>query len=201
MIRKPQNWESVQLPSDRKKIPAGAYVVRIKKAAVQNNGYGDQLCLLFDITEGDYAGYYGSEFSANTMTDKKWKGVLRVFLPVDDGSEKDEWTKRTFKGMVTAFEKSNPGYVFNWDEATLVGKTVGVLFRNEEWDYNGKTGWTAKPFRAISADSVREGAYTLPKDKPLADKSASGFGTAGFGGFPGTANSFAEVDNDDELPF
>lgn len=201
MIRKPQNWESVQLPSDRKKIPAGAYVVRIKKAAVQNNGYGDQLCLLFDITEGDYAGYYGSEFSANTMTDKKWKGVLRVFLPVDDGSEKDEWTKRTFKGMVTAFEKSNPGYVFNWDEATLVGKTVGVLFRNEEWDYNGKTGWTAKPFRAISADSVREGAYTLPKDKPLADKSASGFGTAGFCGFPGTANSFAEVDNDDELPF
>ena len=201
MIRKPQNWESVQLPSDRKKIPAGAYVVRIKKAAVQNNGYGDQLCLLFDITEGDYAGYYGSEFSANTMTDKKWKGVLRVFLSVDDGSEKDEWTKRTFKGMVTAFEKSNPGYVFNWDEATLVGKTVGVLFRNEEWDYNGKTGWTAKPFRAISADSVREGAYTLPKDKPLADKSASGFGTAGFCGFPGTANSFAEVDNDDELPF
>jgi hypothetical protein len=80
-----------------------------------------------------------------------------------------------------------------------VGKTVGILFRNEEWKYNGKTGWTKRPYRAISIDSVREGSFKAPKDKPLKNK------TTDFGFAPG---SYTEVTNygvvedpDDGLPF
>ena len=42
MIRKPQNWENVQVMTDKVKLPVGAYVCRVKQVAVQNNGYGDQ---------------------------------------------------------------------------------------------------------------------------------------------------------------
>lgn len=197
MIRRPNNWNEVKEFTDRPKLPLGAYVCKVKKAVVQNNGYGDQLCILFDIAEGEHKGFYAEEFKLNTQQDKKWKGVLRVWIPKDDGSEKDEWTKSAFKGVVTSFEKSNPGYQWNWDENSLAGKMIGVLFRDEEWEYNGKRGWAVRPFRAMSVDTVRNGEYTIPEEKPLKNKEGS---SADFTSY-GSTQSFTELEDDGELPF
>ncbi len=214
MIRRPNNWNEVKEFSDRQKLPLGAYVCKVKKAAVQNNQYGDQLCILFDIVEGEFSGFFNEEFKNNTYANKKWKGVLRLYIPKDDGSEKDEWTKSTFKGMVTAFEKSNPGYKWNWDENSLTGKMIGVLFRNEEWQNDeGKTGWAVRPFRAISVDSVRSEDFKLPKDKPLKKKDDYGYSAGGYGSnnsvpnynipdYSNPASNFAILEDDDaQLPF
>ena len=100
MINKPNNWNNVQAFSDRQKLPLGAYVCTIKRAAVQRNDYGDQLCVLFDISAGEFAGYYDEDFKRNQREDKKWKGVLRLWLPKEDGSDKDEWTKSILKGFI-----------------------------------------------------------------------------------------------------
>jgi hypothetical protein len=124
--------------------------------------------------------------------------VLRIWCPKDDGSEKDEWTKRSFKGFTTAIEKSNPGYQWNWDEASLAGKLIGILFRQEEWEYNNMHGWAVRPFKALSADSVRNGEFTIPAEKPLKKPDyteAYNSNTSGQGGF-------TEFDDDEsELPF
>lgn len=171
MIERPTNWNEVREFSERRELELGAYVCKIKQAGVHTNADGSQpgaqLCIVFDITEGDYTGFYAANFAANTREDKKWKGVLRLFLPRNDGSDKDEWTKSTLKGFCTAVEKSNPGYQWNWDENSLKGKNIGILFRNEQWAYNGKTGWAVRPFRALSVDTVRNGDYKIPDDKPL----------------------------------
>lgn len=213
MIRRPNNWNEVKEFSDRQKLPLGAYVCKVKKVAIQNNQYGDQLCILFDIAEGEFSGFFNEEFRTNSNENKKWKGVLRQFIPKDDGSEKDEWTKSSFKGLVTSFEKSNPGYVWKWDENTLAGKMIGILFRNEEWEYEGKTGWSVRPFRAVSVDSVRSEDFTLPKDKPLKNKNDSGYASCGYGSgysvpaysttsFSEPLQDYAVVDGDDDnLPF
>lgn len=205
MIRKPNNWENVREFTEREKLPLGAYVCRVKGVRIDAyDATSAQLVIQFDIAEGEYADFYTREYAANTMENKKFKGVLRVWLPKDDGSENDEWTKRTFKGMVTAFEKSNPGYVWNWDEKSLVGRMVGVLFRNEEWEYDGKTGWAVRPFRAISVDSVRSGDFTLPKDKELKNKVSGGYGESydSFATPNGSSNDFAILDDSDaQLPF
>ena len=166
MSTKPSNWDQVQEYTVREKLPVGAYVCKVKQVALQQNTYGQVLCILYDIAEGEYSGFYQRDF-AGQPGEKKWRGVLRMWLPKDDGSDKDEATKRGFKGMVTSFENSNPGYHWNWDENSLVGKTVGIIYRNEEWEYNGKRGWTAKPLRCMSAAKVRSGDFTLPDDKPL----------------------------------
>lgn len=205
MIKQPSNWNEVQEFTERAKLPLDAYICKVKKAAVQANEYGEQLCIAFDIAEGAQAGFYQRDFAGNTSTDRKWKGVLRVWLPKDDGSDKDELTKSSLKGMVTSFEKSNPGYKWNWNEQSLVGRMIGILFRNEEWEFKGKTGWTVRPFRAISVDTVRSGDYTLPKDKPLKKKESSGYGEA-YDGFASASNysssDFAMLDDDDaQLPF
>lgn len=202
MIRKPNNWNEVQEFSDRPKLPLGAYVCKVKQVAVQSNEYGEQLCVLFDIVEGEFKGFFDADFKASTIANKKWKGVLRQFIPKDDGSEKDEWTKSSFKGMVTAFEKSNPGFQWNWDEHSLVGKVIGILFRNEEWEYENKTGWAVRPFRAISVDSVKSGDFTLPKDKPLKEKTTASYTTNNFNALNSRMNDFAELGEEDgELPF
>jgi hypothetical protein len=157
--------------------------------------------------EGEFSGFFNEEYKNNTYDNKKWKGVLRLYIPKDDGSEKDEWTKRTFKGMTTAFEKSNPGYVWNWDENSLIGKMVGILFRNEEWENDeGKSGWTVRPFRAITVDSVRSEDFRLPKDKPLKkNESAGGYGTGSGYSVPdysAPASNFEYLNDDDaQLPF
>ena len=210
MITRPNNWETVQEFTERKTLPLGAYICKIKKAVLQSSIYGDQLCVLFDVAEGEYKGYYDSDFKANTAQEKKWRGVLRLWLPTDDGSDKDEITKRTLKGFVTAVEKSNPGYVWNWDENTLAGRTIGVLMRNEEWAYNGKTGWVVRPFRAISADTVRRNEFTLPNDKPLAKPAAtSAYNVPSYNAptqpstpsTPYGSDAFVPLANDDDVPF
>jgi len=194
MIRKPSNWNEVQEFSDRQKLPLDAYVCKVKQCKVVDTDYGEQLAILFDIAEGQYAGYFQKDYASNTAQDKKWRGLLRVWIPKDDGSENDEITKRTFKGMTTSFEKSNPGYQWDWNENSLAGKTVGILFRNEEYDYQGRQGWSVRPFRALSVDTVRNGEYTMPKDKPLKNKSNSAPAN------PNPNNGYTEVD-DEELPF
>ena len=205
MIRKPNNWNEVKEFSDRPKLPLDAYVCKVRKAVVQSTDYGDQLCILFDIADGEFKDFFKKDFDSSTVENKKWKGVLRQFIPRDDGSEKDEWTKSSFKGLTTSFEKSNPGYQWNWDENSLAGKFIGILFRNEEWEYDGKTGWAVRPFRGLSVDSVRSGEYTLPKDKPLKNKSvapASSYGNYGNYGNYGAPGSFVDLTEEDgELPF
>lgn len=188
MIQRPKNWDSVQEFYDRPKLPLDAYVCRVKQVSFADTNYGPQLLVLFDIEEGEQRGFFSKEFKANTMQDKKWKGVIRQFLPKDDGTDNDEWTKSSFKGLTTAFEHSNPGYTWNWEETSLVGKLVGILFRNEEWSYNGKTGWTVRPFRAMSADRVRSGEYILPPDKPLKKAAAP-------------SNGFAAIPDNGPLPW
>lgn len=209
MINKPKNWENVQAFTDRPKLPVGAYVCRVKQAVVQDTNYGPQLCLLFDIEDGEYTGFYADDFAANQRQDKKWKGVLRQWLPKDDGSEKDEWTKSSFKALTAAIEDSNRGYTWDWEEKSLAGKLIGIIFRNEEWEYEGKTGWTVRPFKATSVDAVQDGNFTVPKDKPLKNKSSGNapadFGSyavpaPGYGSAPGS-DFTAMDDSNEELPF
>ena len=208
MIQRPSNWSEVKEPAERRKLDITAAVSVIKQATIQEDDFGAKLCILFDIAEGDYTGYYQENFQSQQPRpgeDKRWKGVLRLWLPKHDGSEKDEWTIRTLKGFTTSVEKSNPGYAWNWDERTLAGKYIGILYRNEEWEWNGDTGWSKRPFRAISVDSVREGSFRAPKDKPLRNKteapaySAPGFG--GYGGNQGFGGYGQAADDDSELPF
>lgn len=193
MIRKPNNWESVQEYTVREKLPVGAYVCKVKQVNVSHFSTGDQLAILYDIAEGEHTGFYARDFQGQSNDQKKWRGVLRIWLPSDDGSEKNEKTKRALKGMVTSFENSNPGYRWNWDETSLVGKTVGIIYREEEWEYNGKTGWTAKPLRCMSAQKVRDGDYTIPDKKPLR-------GDAYDSGYTAAPAGMTAVETDD-LPF
>ena len=152
-------YENVQV-SDFEKLPKGAYEVKIMDAKeAKPRPRSLLLC--------EFAGFYRRNFDAQTQEDKKWKGVMRLYVPKEDGTDKDEWTKKTFKRMMQAIEDSNPGYHWDWNEKGLKGKIVGCLYQDREWAYNGKTGWSAQPHSFIDVAKVRSGEFKLPADKPL----------------------------------
>ena len=160
----------------REMLPAGGYGAKILNAEEKQYTWGSVLLISFDILEGEHAGFFNEDYQNNTNEDRKWRGTYRLSIPNDDGSEKDEWTKRTFNGAIWSLEESNPGYSWNWDEKTLNGKVVGVLFRNKEWEMNGNTGWTTECCKLAFADEIRNGKFKIPKDKPLSNKSTQDAG-------------------------
>lgn len=189
------DYKTIQAAGEFEKLPKGAYEVKIEQAKVttytgKDGSTFEKLEIAFDIDKGEYAGYYRRNLESQQQEDKKWKGVLRIYVPKDDGSEKDQWTKRKFKAIIQAIEDSNPGYHWDWNEAGLAGKVVGMLTRWEEWAYNGKTGWTARPFKFTDIAKVREGDVKLPKDKPLPEDQK-----------PFSPDVSAEDEGEEALPF
>lgn len=154
----------------REILPAGGYVAKIGAVEMVTTAWGDRLILSFEIVEGDYRGFFGKDYQENINEDKKWRGVYRLNIPADDGSEEDAFRKRIFGNAMYAFEQSNQGYHWDWDETKLKSLIVGVLFRNKEWEFKGKTGWTTECYALTDAASIRSGNFTVPKDKPLANK-------------------------------
>lgn len=192
------NYDTTQTISARAQLPVGAYICQIFKAEekvyTSPKGEWHKLEISFDISEGEHKDFYANDYKAQTGEDKKWKGVMRMNIPTDDGSEADGWAKRSFKTNILAIEDSNSGYHWDWNEAQLKGKTVGIVFRSEEWEYNGKRGWRTAPFKMVPAADVKSGNIKIPDPKPLNGKSA-----------PQTAykpdlSDFVEV-NSNDLPF
>ena len=189
------NWENVKASTEKEILPKGGYVVKILDAKQVDYDWGSKLEVSVDIIEGEFKDFYANDYRAQQQEDKKWKGVLRQYIAKDDGSEKDEWTKSSFKAMTDSIEDSNSGYHWDWNEAQLKGKIVGCLFRLEEWDYDGKTGFATHCFKFIPAENIRNGKLKIPKDKFLAGNS-----TVSYSSGPDTG-SIEDVPSDDTLPF
>ena len=192
------NYDTTQTISARAQLPVGAYICQIFKAEEKvyssSKGEWHKLEVSFDISEGEHKDFYANDYRTQSGEDKKWKGVLRMNIPTDDGSEADGWTKRSFKTNILAIEESNNGYHWDWNEAQLKGKTVGIVFRSEEWEYNGKRGWRTAPFKMVPAADVKSGNIKIPDPKPLNGKAASQASTAA------DLSDFVEVASAD-LPF
>ena len=172
-------------------LPAGGYVAKILDAEEKEYSWGSVLVISFDILEGEFKDFFKQNYKANTREDKKWKGVYRLTVP----QESNQWydsQKRTFGNAIACIEESNNGYHWNWDEKTLKGKTVGVLFRNFEYDVEGNTGWSTECCSLASVEDIREGNFKMPKDKPL-KKKATAMPVA-------PVQTFEEI-QDEDLPF
>lgn len=147
-------------------LPAGGYVANIIGAKEETYSWGSVLVIAFDIAEGDHKGHFKREFDSNENANKKWKGTFRLTVP-EESSQYFATNNRIFGNTMWAIENSNKGYSWDWDENKLKGKSVGVLFRNEEWEYEDKTGWTTKCCSFASVDDIRNGNFKMPKDKSL----------------------------------
>jgi hypothetical protein len=176
------------------KLPAGAYLVRIIRAEERDN----TLCILFDIYEGEYKDYFADKFAADKRDypdSAKYKGVYRLWY--ENPAKDEKSNERSRRAMKTALERIKSSNNLNidfskeWDGAALKGCLVGMIFREEEYSFNGYTGFSARPYSLLTLDAFKAGAYTLPEPKRLRGSAAAVSGTAG-----AAADIF-----DDDLPF
>ena len=195
MIQKWSDYDKGNGYTEFERLPKGGYVVKILGVSVgQNRDFQQYLKISCDIAEGEYAGYYAEQYKANTNENKRWVCNLIQSIPVDDGSERDGWTKRSFRTMIDALEESNPGFHWDWNEGKLKGLIIGGLFNERE--YEGQDGTIRRATnlaRFCSVEKIRSGNYTLPKDK-LLDRQAAAPMPDGFVSIPNGVD-------DEGLPF
>lgn len=182
-------------------LPAGGYVAKVIDVEEEAFNYSgkevSKLRIAFDIAEGDYEGYFGKKFKAGeAYSENKWKGIFRLTVPDETDEKNFEWQKRVFGGAIWCFEDSNDGFKWKWKEKDLIGKEIGVLYRNKEYDFNGYQGWTTECAKLASVNDIRCGNFTVPKDKALkkTEQTATPFAAS-------ASADFEEIKDDGELPF
>lgn len=180
-------------------LPKGAYVIRIKGAKEEQNknNSGSHLTIIFDIAEGDYAGFYMKQYESNGSEDKKWPNDATYYLTVpNDNSPEYVWTNwNTFFGDL---EESNNGFVFGGDLKTLKEKLLGGKFAIEQSAGNDGTVYDHTRLRwTCVADDVRNGKPgKMPNDKLVSASSGNQAPAAAAPGFVPI-----DDDTDEELPF
>ena len=173
MIKKFKDYDKIQVFEGGAQIEPGGYELQIIGAKVEQFQNCEIMKVAFDIVNNEqYAGFYSTRFKAAKATDQnaKWSGIFDVFIPKDDGSEKDGYTKTAFKRFITSVEKSNEGYIWDWNELSLKGKMFGGVFGREEFKTKeGNYKFATKCRFPRSIESIRTGNFTIPEDK-LMDK-------------------------------
>lgn len=195
-MKKLNGYAQAQVYSDAERLPAGGYILKILNVEYQENDWGDVIVLSFDIDEGEHKGFYAANYRAQAGEDKKWKGTYRIRVPKDDGSEQDNWTMRRFKTVMNAFEDSNKGYHFDWDEKKLKGLLIGALFNNKEYDFSGRHGFFTNCHSLVTVEKIRSGKFEIPADTLLKGNSSAPAPVP-------DANGFINVPDciDEALPF
>lgn len=185
-MNKPNGYDEAQAYGDFRALPAGGYKCLIKKVACEKTQAGKEyLKIAFDIADGEYKDFYKEKFANDTrdINQKKWSGIWTIFV---EGYEAGT-TNPKFKGLITSVEASNDKFKFNFDEKTLEGKKVGLVFREEDFlGQDGQVHTAVKPFFAVSYDKAEEAK--IPNKKELSDNQYD--------------QAFdAAADNGDDLPF
>lgn len=188
------------LPGER--LPKGAYVCQILgvkfeegKAANDGTRYSDRLILQFDIAEGEYQGFFQTQYKNNTNENKKYKGRTSVYLPKDDGTKEDTWRKTDFARWTNSFEESNAGYIWDWNESLWKGKLIGIVFGETGTVIEGKEVVFTEARFPVSIETVRSGKAPEAKFK-----AKNGYGEQS-NDSGHSVNMNVPDDIDEELPF
>lgn len=152
-MKKPQGYDEVQaFTGEFEQIKPGGHVCKILKVIAEDRDYGTLLRIGFDIVEGINKDFYKRKFDEDKKksSDAKWKGMIYQ-------TSRDD-KPQFFKGFITAIENSNPGYKFDFNEQSLVGKLFGGVFGQEEYlNNNGEVKLITKCLQVRTVEKVREG--------------------------------------------
>ena len=187
MINKPSNWDEVAESEvvESSGLKVGAYPCQIKD--VIDNSEKEYLEVRFDIVKDPKYTNYFVNLKENLQLDANaWpnQGIYRA-------SYKETATK-FFKAFITAIQKSNQGYVWDWNPKSLKGKYMVANFGEEEYEGMDGTIKTSVKVREIrSIEAWKAGDVKELPIKKLKRKE--------------TVNSFidftAETVSNDDLPF
>lgn len=166
-MEKPREFDSINI-NRGDMLTAGGHKCVIRKAEERMSSTGKQMLVVsYDTTAedtqpGHFRERYLAEKKAKPDQDIKWRGN-HYFVD-------SEYFAANLKRFTTALEESNPGWQPQWGEQfcnSLIGKKVGVVFREEEYTKDDHTvGVTVKSFRFCDYDKALEQPAPKRKEAP-----------------------------------
>lgn len=167
--------------SEFKALPKGGYICKIIKIEEKSDKNGNPMIhVAFDVAEGEFKGYFMELWQFRKQNKKdEFKEVKFPFegqswIPTQDYEDRSK-TSRKFKGFCTALEDSGiqvwNGNNFNMN--AINGALVGVVYQNQEQEYNGKRSWRAVPWAFRSVEAIRSDDFFVPEDKALPQEESS----------------------------
>lgn len=156
------DYQRAEAPTttDFVRLPAGGYVCRII-SATDHNEEKPYLEIVYDIAEGEYAGYYSDDWAK----DNPWAHSTRWYYTTK--------ALGMFKGNLKAVDESN-GTTFETmaqtgiDERKLAGCLVGMIIGEEEYESNRGEVRTRLRVRGIRpVQTIRDGKFKQPELKRL----------------------------------
>lgn len=181
---KPKGWDEVEaVTGEFDRLPAGGYVCKVIQAKDTTSKSGKpMLVLLLDVAEGKYKDYFAKQFELAKKYNPdtaKWRACSYHLYDIDNMGR--------LKGTLELILKCNPDYKWDWDEKTLKGKKIGVIFREREYlNNNGQTKIALEVYQLHDITDIEN--VPVPEKKTLEP--------------PAYANNFGNaVDPNEEVPF
>ena len=187
-----ENFDRIEEATDVefKPLPAKPYGCIVSE--VIDHPENQFLEIHFDIAEkGEYQDYFAKHTA-------KGYGSIRCYYT--------DKALSFFKRTITAFEKTNKGYKFDFNEKSLVGKKCVIVFAEREYvdQDTDEVKIATDPREIRSYDALKENRIKPLKKRTLEDQGIprpipKTTNNNGFVSNPSTATA-AEI-NDDDLPF
>ena len=194
-MQKPNSFDDVNAGGEYTPIVVGGHHAVIMSVKEQKSSTGkDMVVVALDFAKNDkQPGYFKAQFDNDTRADKKWPYQAVHYIVTEDSEGK---CSRSFKGFITAFEKSN-NTTTNWGEKFVnqfKNKKIGVVYGEVEEEYNGEIK-TRRRIRWFCEDANVE-SQKVPEKKYLTNntpKAAENNNSDGFMNIP--------EGSDEEIPF
>lgn len=193
-MNKPNGYDEARETGSFTPVELGGHFAVIKQVAERDTKNGKPMVVvIFDFMAPDkQPDYFANAFEADDREEKKWPFNGTKYIMVQDFNDASK-TSRAFKSFITCFEKSN-NVTIKWGGSDwgkqFKGKKIGVVFGEEEHEYDGETSMRRVPKFFCEFDKVKDAGVPTAKYLPKATKPTA---TAPVEGF--------SLINDDEIPF
>ncbi len=186
-MKKIENYENIEATTGEYSRPtAGGYackIIDVEDVAMNpQTGKGDYLKINYDIAFGEFNGYYKEQFD-------RWGGYWNANF-IRSYKEK---AQGMFKHFINCVEKSNSGFLWDWNEKELINKAIGLVLGEEEYENrNGEVRTRLYVAQICTIEDIEKGNFKVPPKKTLKKAVDPMANIEGFEPMPG---------NIDDIPF
>jgi hypothetical protein len=166
-MQKPNGYDEVRAAGEFIPVDLGGHYAVIKQVTeMQSSTSKPMIVVLFDFDRSDrQAEYHGEAFRNDTRADKKWPFNGTKYIMVNDYRDPSK-TSKDFKAFCTCYERSNNTEIVwggnDWGKQ-FRGKRIGVVYGEEENEYDGKTFMRRVPRWFCTWEGVKDARIPDPK--------------------------------------
>lgn len=166
-MQKPNGYDEARTSGEFAPVNLGGHYCAIKQVTEKKSSTGkDMIVVLFDFAKPDeQEGYFMESFKNDVREDKKWPFSGSKYIMVNDYNDPKK-TSRQFKTFCTCVEKSNNCQI-QWGgdswSAQFKGKKIGVVYGEEENEYDGRIFMRHVPKYFCGIDAVKDAKIPEPK--------------------------------------